>query len=156
MTMAIVPELIEAHRAAVVADEAMFTEDGTCLAEDGSSWVTQAAEEKAFIGLVDCPCRSAGEVALKVDYFVNGTIGDRTSLIGYLTEYDYGEDGLTARLLKSMVVDEPTTTPGFFGHLWLRIAGACWSFRARRELRAAKRRPGHHAYRVWLRNRGRL
>src|SRR5690554_3405342 len=104
--MADLREMIEAHRVAVLADEAMFDADGNCLAADGQSWETQEAEQAAFIALVDAPCLSFQDVAVKVDYFVDGTIGDRSSLIDYLTEYDEGDGGLTRRLLTSLVVKE--------------------------------------------------
>jgi len=91
---------IVVHKAAVMADEAMFDDLGKCLDANGVRH-TQANEASAFIAMVDAPCVSGADVAVKVDYLINGTVGNRSSLIDYLTEYGDGGDDLTRRLLKS-------------------------------------------------------
>lgn len=96
-------ELIEAHKLAVAADEAMFDDDGNCIDATGADG-TEQSERQAFIALVDAPCHSSEEMAAKVDYFLNGTIGERSTLIEYLTEYGDGSNDLHRRLLQSLVV----------------------------------------------------
>lgn len=95
--------LISAHVAAVQADEAMFDEAGYLCVDGAEAEATQKAEQAAFIAMVDAPCASPYDVAAKVEYFLNGTVGDRSSLIEYLSEYGDGDD-LTPRLLQSLVV----------------------------------------------------
>ncbi|MBT1155712.1 hypothetical protein J1C56_08920 [Aminobacter anthyllidis] len=98
-------ELIEAHRAAVTADEAMFDGDGECL-DDAGAEATQRAEQKAFLALALAHCRTTSDVTAKVAYFVNGTVGNRSSLIDYLAVYGEGNDDLFAGLLASLVAEE--------------------------------------------------
>lgn len=96
-------ELIAAHKAAVLADEAMFDGDGNCLDVAGAA-ATEQSEKQAFIALVDAPCRSSEEVSAKIDYFLNGTIGERSTLIEYLTAYGEDLEDLHRRLLQSLVI----------------------------------------------------
>lgn len=98
-------ELIEAHRAAVTADEAMFGGDGECL-DDAGAEATQRAEQKAFLALALAHCRTTSDVTSKVAYFVNGTIGNRSSLIDYLAVYGEEHGDLFASLLASLVAEE--------------------------------------------------
>lgn len=88
------------HKAAVLADEAMFDADGNCL-DAVAVLDTEAAEALAFKVMVEAPCSSPADIAAKVDYMLNGTVGIRSSLIDYLTEYSGGDSDLTRRLLQS-------------------------------------------------------
>ncbi|ESZ37548.1 hypothetical protein X733_03325 [Mesorhizobium sp. L2C067A000] len=88
------------HKAAVMADEAMFDADGNCL-DAVAVLDTEADEAKAFKSMVDAPCSSPADVAAKVEYMLNGAIGNRSSLIDYLAEYSDGDGDLTRRLLRS-------------------------------------------------------
>jgi len=97
-----IASLILAHRTAVLAGEAMFADDCRCLSGAGAK-ATEEVERQAFIALVGAPCLSVENVAAKIDYFVNGTVADRSSLIDYLTEYSDGDFDLTRRLLQSMI-----------------------------------------------------
>ncbi|RWK79622.1 MAG: hypothetical protein EOR51_11970 [Mesorhizobium sp.] len=84
-----IAELIEAHRAAVIADEASFDGAGNDL---GNGPETFKVEARAFRALVLAPCRDADEAAAKVHYIVSGTVGERTTLMECLFDYSELDD----------------------------------------------------------------
>jgi len=93
-------DLIEAHRAAVMADEANFTDDCVPI-DEAASQASGNAELEAYIALVDAKCVSAEDVQAKLGYFLNGSVGVRSTLLECL--FDYGDD-LHERFLKSLMV----------------------------------------------------
>lgn len=103
----IIAKLIEAHRAAVLVDEANFTDDGEAI-DDAAALASGELERKAFVRLVDAQCASDDEVQSKLQYFMHGTIGERSDLLVYLDMYDQDEAAealpLSRRLLASMRV----------------------------------------------------
>ena len=80
---------IEAHRAAVMADEANFDDDGTAV-DEAKAKDSGNREAEAFKLLVREQCTSAADVQAKLDYFLNGAIGQRSSLLDYLFEESHG------------------------------------------------------------------
>lgn len=101
-----ISEMIAAHCAAALADEAAFDASGSahdaCLAER-----TGAAEGSAFIELVSAPCLSPEEVQAKLRHFLDGSIGERGTHIECLI--DYGDD-LLERFLRSLAITDAGTT----------------------------------------------
>lgn len=76
-------DLINAHREAVHIDEATFDENSVSLDPDASA-ASEKAECEAFSRYVSAPCLTGEDVRLKIDYIVNGTVGERDSLIDCL------------------------------------------------------------------------
>lgn len=100
--------LIEAHRAAVIADEANFDDDGAPI-DEAKAADSGTREADAFKLLVREQCTSAADVQVKLSYFLDGTIGQRSSLLDYLFEESHGAHPyLTAppleAFLRSLVV----------------------------------------------------
>lgn len=100
-----IADLIAAHRAAVAADEASFTEDGEPI-EVMAAEATAAVELEAFRQLMFAPCTSSADIQAKLDYLLNGSVGMRDTLITCL-QFDYGDD-LVPALLKSMLAPAET------------------------------------------------
>lgn len=99
---------IEDHRRAVIADEASFTADGVAI-DEGAARRTGEDEANTFVDLKLAECASHDEVQAKLGYFLDGTIGERGSLIQYLFEESHGadpEDGLDPleNFLRSMLI----------------------------------------------------
>ncbi|GAA2885554.1 hypothetical protein GGQ99_005068 [Aminobacter niigataensis] len=105
--MADLRELIEAHRSAVMADEANFDDDGNPVDAEAAE-LSLEAEQGAYRSLVLASCSNADEVQSKLDYFLNGSVGLRTSLLDCLIDETYcgGEDepNLVLPFLRSLVV----------------------------------------------------
>lgn len=81
-------ELIAAHRAAVVADEANYTAKGFAInAFDAEE--SGRAEAEALRAAIEGQCQDAADVQAKVAYFLEPAIGNRPANIAPLT----GEDG---------------------------------------------------------------
>jgi hypothetical protein len=102
----IIQDRIDAHIRAVEADEACFDDNGVCLdfvrAEEA-----EAAEKKAFLLLAIEPCLCGEDVADKADYILNGTVGQRETLLQVLLGPDGGNptdvNGPLVRLLGSFL-----------------------------------------------------
>ena len=103
--------LIASHRNAVIADEALFDDDGKPLVARKAVKESERAEWEAFINLVNARCIKDDDVRAKIDYFVNGTIGIRSSLIEYLIEYSDGDVDLVGALLTSLNVETEVEHP---------------------------------------------
>ncbi|PWE52424.1 hypothetical protein DEM27_31245 [Metarhizobium album] len=93
-----ISELIDLHRQAVLADDAMFDEDGNVLDEKGAG-DTLAEEHKRFKKLVGARCQTEDEVQAKLAYIVHGTVGERDALIDTVVEC-----GLLESLLQSLIL----------------------------------------------------
>jgi hypothetical protein len=65
--------LIEAHRQAVLADEANFTDDCVPM-DEAAAEASQAVEIQAFQTLVRAQCNSHEEVQAKLGYILHGSI----------------------------------------------------------------------------------
>lgn len=100
--MSTIADLIAAHRAAVAADEANFTDDGQPI-DEAAADASQAIEIEAFRELVRVPCLSLDDVMEKSSYLLNGNVGQRTPMIECLTEPIYADADLTAALLTSFL-----------------------------------------------------
>lgn len=102
--------LIETHIAAVNADEAMFDDSGKCIDTPGAM-ATEQSEREAFIALAEAQCNAAEDVQAKLEYSVNGPIGERSDFITYLTEHGGGDDRLTRQLFTSLSLDNGRELP---------------------------------------------
>lgn len=105
--------LIETHRSAVMADEANFDDDGNPIDAEAAE-ATLEAEQNAFRDLVQASCSNADDVQLKLDYFLNGSVGVRTPLLDCLIDESYcggdeDEPNLVLPLLRSLVVGGGTS-----------------------------------------------
>jgi hypothetical protein len=104
---ATIADLIEAHRQAVAVDESTFNEDGTSNNKQ-MSVITFAAEAGFFRNLVKAPCRTDEEVQAKIDYFLNGDVGDRETLLNNLLSDEYAlDDNLLREFLQSLNITFP-------------------------------------------------
>lgn len=101
-----VTDIIAAHRAALVEDEASFTDDGLAISDELVER-TGAAERAAYVDFVWAPCQSAGDVQAKLNYILNGSVGVRDTLLDCLIDYgaDF-KDGLLEPFLRSLKVME--------------------------------------------------
>lgn len=97
--MSTIAELIEAHRAAVAADETSFDDDGKPIDEELAA-ATEAAEKEALIDFAEAPCRTDADIREKLKYLATGTVGDRSSLLTYLDYY-----GLSERFIRSLLIE---------------------------------------------------
>lgn len=97
-----VSDAISAHRGAVLADEANFTDDGQPIDEAAAN-ASQVVEIEAFRELVRVPCLSLDDVMEKSSYLLNGNVGQRTPMVECLTEPIYADADLTAALLTSFL-----------------------------------------------------
>jgi hypothetical protein len=79
---------IENHLAAVMVDEASFTDDGVAIDQVDADW-SGALEQAAFLRLLNEPCVSHEDVQAKVRYVLDGTVGERQELMDCVL----GEDG---------------------------------------------------------------
>lgn len=78
-TLTDIARVIQRHREAVLADEASFTDDGVALSQAQAA-ITGAAEVAAFRAFVSVQCETSADANRKLDYLLNGTIGERDRL----------------------------------------------------------------------------
>ncbi|AYD02223.1 hypothetical protein [Neorhizobium sp. NCHU2750] len=97
---------IESHRASVIADEATFDDAGQSF-DQVESDRTQSAEIEAFRNFVRLPCLTAKDVQSKIAYLLNGTVGDRDTLLTCLDMPEYGgkDYALAEPFLRSLLVE---------------------------------------------------
>ena len=95
-------DAINSHILAVQADEASFTAEGKPISESTAE-KTEAVETEAFRTFVDAPCKSSGEVQAKIAYVLNGTIGDRDTLL--TTLLCYAGDNAVEKFLRSLLIE---------------------------------------------------
>lgn len=105
--MPTIVELIEAHRAAVVADEANFDDDGNCLNGDLAE-LTLGACNETLRALIEAPCRTPADVAAKIEYFATAKNRDFYDVMSEVIDMMFPEGGNiidgARRLLKSLVI----------------------------------------------------
>lgn len=102
-----VTEAINRHRLAVREDEASF--DARGLAEDDELAARTLAEEiQAFQAMASAACRTSSDTEAKIDYVLNGTVGERNSLLECLDLSEYGADAIKEVFLRSLIVKEST------------------------------------------------
>jgi len=99
--------LIEAHRQAVLADEANFTDDCVPI-DEAAAEASQAIEIQAFRAFVRAQCSTHEEVQAKLGYILHGSIGQRDTLVTVLQIYpeegtDPEGDGMVELFLWSLV-----------------------------------------------------
>lgn len=106
--------LIDAHREAVLVDEASFDDDGNSL-DAAQAEKTGNVERAAFIEFVSAPCTSPDDVQAKLRYLLDDTVGERDTHLDCLI--DYG-DRLLEQFLRSLLVEgveaasRPSRAPG--------------------------------------------
>ena len=93
----IIAALIEAHRQAVIADEANFTDDCVPI-DEAAAEASQAVEIQAFQAFVRAKCSTHDEVQAKLGYILHGSIGQH-ALVTVLQIYpeeatDIAGDGM--------------------------------------------------------------
>lgn len=93
-------DLVEAHRATILVDDASFNDGGDAL-DVALAEETGAAERAAYLEFIRAQCQTADDVQAKLDYILNGSVGVRDTLLDCLI--DYGDD-LGERFLRSLVV----------------------------------------------------
>lgn len=105
MSAPTVTDIIAAHRAALLEDEASYTDD--CLAiSDELVERTGAAELTAYTEFVRAPCQTAEDVQAKLDYILNGSVGVRETLLQCLApDGACFEDWLLVPFLRSLVIE---------------------------------------------------
>jgi hypothetical protein len=101
--------LIEAHRAAIIADEANFDDDGNPLDAEAAERSLEV-EQAAYCDLIRAQCASADDVQAKLLYLLTGSVGMRSTLIECLTHDAYcngdlADENLTLKLLASLSID---------------------------------------------------
>jgi len=97
---------IKAHRQAVLADEANFTDDCVPI-DEAAAEASQAVEIQAFQALVRAQCSTHEEVQAKLGYILHGSIGQRDTLVAVLQLYpeegtDIDGDGMVELFLRSL------------------------------------------------------
>lgn len=97
-----VQQAINLHLLQVEIDEASFDENGNPK-DEALARATGAAEVFAFKDFVAVECRNEADVQAKVEYVLNGTIGQRTPLIECLFEEEYGGIATQALFLRSLL-----------------------------------------------------
>lgn len=83
----LVEQAIAAHKAAVLADEADFTDDGIALDEIAAD-ASGTDEAVAFSRFIDAPCVFASDVQAKIGYILAPAVGNREANINRLTGGD--------------------------------------------------------------------
>lgn len=96
--------LIEAHRAAVIADEEAFDGDDAEAAER-----TLVVANEALRSLIDAPCGSAEDVQAKARYFAEARVRDNYDVATEMVDMIFQDGADTVdgvrRLLRSLLVD---------------------------------------------------
>lgn len=104
-TLCTVADAIALHRRAVAMDEASFDADGNAL-DKACAAETLRAEVRAFKLFAAVQCLTPEDVAAKVAYVLNGSVGERTTLMECLTHDLYGGDRTQEAFLRSLYVAE--------------------------------------------------
>ncbi|MGN6143434.1 MAG: hypothetical protein ACTHOP_07585 [Mesorhizobium sp.] len=103
--MADLRELIDAHRAAVLADELNFDADGQCRDSDAAERSLTACND-SLRALIDAPCRTFADVMAKVEYFVSAKDRDHYDVMREVVDMVFPDGGDTIdgarRLLRSL------------------------------------------------------
>ncbi|HEV7247936.1 MAG TPA: hypothetical protein VGN93_13210 [Shinella sp.] len=107
-TLCTVADVIALHRRAVEIDEASFDPDGIAV-DKAHAAHTLRAEVKAFKLFAAVQCLNPEDVAAKVAYVLNGSVGERTTLMECLTHEVYGGHRTQDAFLRSLHVAEPVT-----------------------------------------------
>ncbi len=68
---------IEAHRATIRQDEALYDDDCKPLVDGGALEASDAAIATALAAVAAAPCHTLEDVAAKARHFLNGTVGLR-------------------------------------------------------------------------------
>lgn len=101
---AAVTDIIAAHRAALLEDEASFSDDGLAISDELVER-TGAAEQAAYLAFVHAPCQTANDVQAKLDYILNGSVGVRETLLQCLAQDgECFEDWLLEPFLRSLLL----------------------------------------------------
>lgn len=93
---------IASHKAAVLADEAMFDDEFNCLDEAGAER-TAEAEQAAWEAFIDVPCQTAADVQAKITYALELPVGARESnlhLIGAVDGETWDGNSAPARTVR--------------------------------------------------------
>lgn len=112
---------IEAHRLAVIRDEALYDAQGNPIAGEDAMRASDEEIAARFLDFASTPCRTHDDVQCKVDYVLNGAAGLReadgwqgefiASLTGTGDETCIGaEGGPLVRFLRSLQI-EPAPDP---------------------------------------------
>ncbi len=104
-------EAIVAHSHAVQLDEACFNDAGELIVGTQAESDARLAVCNALLRQVaEAPCRHAADVQVKVDYLLNGTVGNRPQNIDVITGFDEGEElnaegGPLKTFLRSLLIE---------------------------------------------------
>jgi hypothetical protein len=94
---------IQLHLQQVVIDEASFDQNGNAV-DEGMACATCAAEIFAFKDFVAVPCRDEADVLAKINYVINGTVGDRDTVLRCLHNEDYAGLATQDTFTRSLMV----------------------------------------------------
>jgi hypothetical protein len=106
------PNILDAiisHHNAGIVDELSFTDDGKPI-DRAAADETGALEHFAFRQFVHSQCHSAEDVQAKLEYLLNGTVGERDTLLSFLLDSEYGDE-LAATFFRSLIVFNRSPAP---------------------------------------------
>ena len=98
-----VQRAIDRHRHMVAIDESCFDENGVAFDTELAAKAREV-EVAAFRDFCALPCTSDADVQAKVNYVINGTVGDRDTLLSCLHDEDYGGLATQDIFVRSLLV----------------------------------------------------
>lgn len=93
------------HRAAVLIDEQSYDNDCNAILQSLAE-ATGKVEAEAFITLAKAPCADDAEVQVKLSYFLNEQIGERSLPVDCLGHEEYGGFEVFEQFIRSLLLQE--------------------------------------------------
>lgn len=100
-----VTQAILEHRAAVQVDEQSYDSDCNAILQSLAD-ATGHVEAEAFIALAKAPCADDAEVQVKLAYFLNEQIGERSLPVECLGHEEYGGFEVFEEFVRSLVLSQ--------------------------------------------------